>query len=275
MDSEIFRKNNVFFEGYSILVLLLLLVIVIFSSITTASPLYLVIVAFSPAIFTVIVGMLLFEESFRHKISLWFSPIIILGLFFYVSTSQKILSSNLDISSLMAINVIIIILYLSVAFLLMRVLFYESSKRKEIVQIKQPKSIRDYVSSIEDKSKAINFVIGRVYKKNNGGSKELRKKILISPEWYNEFADIENADKEQRKIMISALSRIEQRLKLLNEQESIVLGPAIHKLKKIKRNATGGDRIIDVLIANDKDPVDKYYEGALEFCQELKKELSK
>ena len=75
--------------------------------------------------------------------------------------------------------------------------------------------------------------------------------------------------------MILALSRIEQRLKLLNEQESIVLGPAIHKLKKIKRNATGGDRIIDVLIANDKDPVDKYYEGALEFCHELKKEISK
>jgi len=46
-------------------------------------------------------------------------------------------------------------------------------------------------------------------------------------------------------------------------------------LKNIERDSHGREKVIDVVIRNDKDPVETYYNSAIEFCNKLKQELSK
>ena len=57
--------------------------------------------------------------------------------------------------------------------------------------------------------------------------------------------------------------------------EAEVFGEQISELKIIKRNPEGKDKIIDVLVKNDKDPVEIYYDSALEFCNKAKAALKK
>jgi hypothetical protein len=138
--------------------------------------------------------------------------------------------------------------------------------------VHQPSTIKDYVASIEDKSKALNFVIGRVYNKYHGGSKQIRERISLKAEWYNEFSDaLQNESNPDKIRLISVLDHIDKQLSLLTSTEKeIMTSNEMLELKNIERSEDGSDRIIDVLIKNDKDPVDSYYAGAKEFCLKLR-----
>ncbi|MCF7866283.1 energy-coupling factor transporter transmembrane protein EcfT [Candidatus Woesearchaeota archaeon] len=287
MDSNIYTKRKTFFEGFSIAVLVLLIVMVVIISLTSNAPLFLVVVGFSPSLIAVVLSILVFEESIRGKVVLWIIPFIVLAVFFLVVTSQSILSSNLDVGTLLALNIMICVIYVSLALLTAKsIINVKGSSEKRIEKTHTPQTIRDFISSIEDKSKAINFVIGRVYNKYHGGSKDMREKLSIKSEWYNEFSDIlKNEDGENKTLeqvkdkdklvsMLYVVNKIHERLLMLNQSEKGIFGTKAENLKNLDRDRTGTQQIIEVMKKNDKDPVESYHKGALQMCETLKQRLN-
>jgi len=126
------------------------------------------------------------------------------------------------------------------------------------------------VHSIEDKVKAINGVIGRVYRRSNGGTELVRNLIKIRSEWYNEFnALAKSRDKEK---IIALLDKIERRLNRLFRTERDVFGNT--NFRNLKREKGGTSKIIDVLKQNDNDPVDVYLENALISCGRIRDRIA-
>jgi hypothetical protein len=151
----------------------------------------------------------------------------------------------------------------------------ETEVEKKIVVKLDDEGIKHFVSSIEDKAKAINAVIGRVYNVRRGGTEGIRKKIRIDSENYNEINELKNQPREKRRVLaIELLRKIKDKLDSLAEPERIVFDK--HELKNLislEHDLNGNDRVLDVLIKNDKDPVKSYYDGAVEFCDDALDEL--
>lgn len=313
MDTNNFTQKKALFEGFSLFAILVLMLVVILTSLSTSSPIFLVLVGFSPTLITIISCILVYEEMSHYKVVIWFIPFILSALFFLILTSQQFAGYNLKVGTLAGINMFLSIVYLAIFFLFFGVTSAAFSRRKkhpkvvhhhhvkseqqnlshqpvhapqpiQQTQVPQPQSIREFVASIEDKSKAINFVIGRVYNKYHGGSKELREKLSINKEWYNEFSEIiqdegkeavdeiKNPDKLIN--LLYVVNKIQERLELANKSEEEVFGIKHLNLKNLERHAAGNDLIIDVMKKNDKDPIDSYYKGALQFCSALKTKLN-
>lgn len=136
-----------------------------------------------------------------------------------------------------------------------------------------PEKLPEYVQSIEDKAKGINFAIGRVYRASNGGTSAMRERLRIPREWYNEFYAIQDSG-EQRKNAKVLVHRIHDRLRLLAKREREVFSSAeLAHLKNLARAKDGGDAIIDVLKTNDRDPVQHYYVSAVDLCERILEEL--
>jgi hypothetical protein len=150
-------------------------------------------------------------------------------------------------------------------------------KVKEVVKTEEKKTIqlddeglKVFVSNIEDKSKAINAAIGRVYSVKHGGTESLRKKIKIDASDYNEFSELKNETLEKRRrLAIELLRKIKDKLDLLLKFEKEVFDKSeINHLSIIERLSGGEEKVLDVLIKNDKDPVQSYYHGAVIFCDD-------
>jgi hypothetical protein len=125
------------------------------------------------------------------------------------------------------------------------------------------------IRGIEDKCKAINFVIGRVYSAKRGGSKEIREKIAIPKELYNAFSElVQEEDIVNPKKLLEIVEKISKRLVQLDTKES-----KLFVLKKAKivvdRSEDGSDTVISVLSRNDKDPIEEYHSEALEICSQV------
>ncbi len=145
--------------------------------------------------------------------------------------------------------------------------------RKE-VEAPAHEDILQVIHGVEDKAKALNFVIGRVYSVYHGGTDKLRNRVRIDKTWYAEFNEIDAKDSGRRRAQaIVLLGKIKDRLELLKKSEKDIFGDDASKLRNIKRSADGRDRVIDVLVRNDKDPVQQYYDGALSFCTDAIKKL--
>jgi hypothetical protein len=130
------------------------------------------------------------------------------------------------------------------------------------------------VHSIEDKVKALNFVIGRVYSVYKGGTERMRSRIRIDKAWYEDFNRIDHADNNRRRAeAVVLLGKIHDRLSLLEKAERDVFGDEHSKLRNLARDPNGSDSIIDVLVRNDKDPVKQYYDGASTYCADAMKKL--
>jgi hypothetical protein len=124
---------------------------------------------------------------------------------------------------------------------------------------------------IEDKCKAINFVIGRVYSDKRGASPEVRDKLKIDPEWYNAFSEITADFKDEEKHDLQeVLHNIMNRLVHLEQKESDVVKLHIGTLPVFRKL---GDSILEVLARNDKDPVTEYHKEAKEICVKTLKYL--
>lgn len=127
--------------------------------------------------------------------------------------------------------------------------------------------------SIEDKCKAINFVIGRVYSEKKGASDTVREKLRIGSDLYNSFSELTNDFKsEDAAQMTDILEKIQRKLLVLELPENRVftLGKVV---LPVDRDTLGNDRIIDVLKKNDKDPIVDYHSEAKEVCAKLLKFL--
>jgi len=129
------------------------------------------------------------------------------------------------------------------------------------------KEIHTHLRSIEDKCKAINFVIGRVYSDKKGGSADVREKLQIPRELYNNFTELLNAKTDAQNVKLNkTLSKILIKLEQLEMTEADIL-PLKKGRIEIMRDAE--DTVLDVLAKNDKDPIFDYHSEAKAVCQNL------
>lgn len=127
---------------------------------------------------------------------------------------------------------------------------------------------------IEDKAKAINFVIGRVYGDRNGGNATIRSKLNIDRELYNAFSEMSgDVSPENKKKLIDVLLAIQQKIINLELPEKKLF--SLPKRAKLIRDVNGNDTILVVLSKNDSDPVVDYYVEAKEICQNMLEYLRK
>lgn len=271
-----FNQNRVFFEGFSIFSLLVLVAIIVFTAFSVDAPLLFVLVGFLPSLVTVIFSIVYYEESFYHRLTIWFIPLIVAASFFVIGTNYEYMNNNMDVAGLTAINVVFSVLYLSFFFSLVKLSLGSKKKIKSKPEVVVPEvNIQEYIASIEEKSKALNFVIGRVYNKYHGGSLELRQSINLKAEWYNELSEALQSEGDVDKIRLYAIiENIERHLQNLKKPENQILSKKqLESLKNLVRDSSGADSILDVLMKNDNDPVELYYKGMEEFCETIRKEL--
>ena len=263
-----------FFELVSGLFILLMILLIIVVSLVSEQNIFFVLVGFFPTILVIILSMLIHEQYANFKNTLWLIPVIVVGLFYFIGHSNVLFSNQFDIDLLTGVNFVFSIIYM----LIVISVFLNDFEFKKIISrkktVSEKKSLQDYVHSIEDKSKALNFAIGRVYNKYHGGSQEIRDKLKIPSDWYNEFSLIGvGTDKIDLSKLEELITRFELQLKLFEKTELEVFKDKISSLKNLIRDVKGSDKIIEVLDHNDKDPVKSYYKGALEFCAKIKEEI--
>ncbi|MFT4261198.1 MAG: hypothetical protein ACMXX9_02075 [Candidatus Woesearchaeota archaeon] len=130
-------------------------------------------------------------------------------------------------------------------------------------------TVSSTLRGVEDKCKAINFVIGRVYADKRGGSSEIRQKLHIPSELYNSFSRLRN-DYEPEEIpqIIDLVRNIYNHLIQLELPEHNLIKTKKEHLP-VLRDPDGKSKIIDVLENNDNDPVREYFLEAKEICNRL------
>ncbi|MFT4310041.1 MAG: hypothetical protein ACMXYC_00230 [Candidatus Woesearchaeota archaeon] len=128
------------------------------------------------------------------------------------------------------------------------------SKQQEITQETLPLNLR----SIEDKCKAINFVVGRVYSYKQGGTVKIREQLVIPRDWYNEFSELaSDFDEHKAQQLLNVLRKIYMRLMRFELPE--------HKVIDSQRKQT----ILTILKENDKDPIEDYFTETKAICTRL------
>lgn len=278
--SRLLTMETIIYLGFVVFLFLLCGIV------TNANPAA-VLLAFFPALVFGIVLILLVETDHFHPAYNWLVLVMLLviGAIIYFAVPSPIVQ-GLDTGTVLVMNAII----MSIALFIIQSSYVHEKpvlehKIAELIEqekpvqhthihIEQPQAITDVVQSIEDKIKALNFVIGRVYSVYHGGTDRMRNKIRIDKAWYDDFNQIPEADIEKRKHeAIVLLEKIKERLHLLQKTERDVFGDEVANLKNIHHDAK--QKIIDVLIKNDKDPAQQYYDGALNYCDEALKTLKK
>jgi hypothetical protein len=265
--------------------LLVWFVLIIFLSMATKSPPFNIFLGLSPVMLTIIVAYILVDKFHLESGFLLVFPFIFTALFFILGYAD--LLGEIDYLTLSVVNIIFGLVFMLVIIIHYAMINHSNNVDEEIIEestfktesivpdLSDEEGIKSFVASIEDKSKAINHAIGRVYSVKKGGSDVLRSKIRIDPEHYNEFNELKNHNPEHRKnLAIGLVRNIRHSLNVLELPEKKVFRPEeIEKLERLERKPDGSDRVLDVLINNDKDPVKSYFEGAVEFCDKALKEL--
>jgi len=142
-------------------------------------------------------------------------------------------------------------------------------ERKKIEKAKKvtPKNLTSSMRHIEDKCKAINFVIGRVYSNKHGGSVSVREKMSVPRELYNKFTKLRKENAKPA-LLFDVIQQIYKKLLDLEKAEFDLFRLSKAEIP-IERDFFGHDRVIDVLIKNDKDPIEDYYKEAKVTCFQL------
>jgi len=269
------KATITYFEVMSGLFLFLILMLVLLTAIAGNNSLFLVLMGFFPTILVIIISLLSFENYVEKRKSLWFIPIAVIGLFYFIGKASPSVVGGLDVDILSSINFILSMIYTLTSFSVFRnYKKYSSVTKNNKTKVLKKGDLQDYVASIEDKSKALNFAIGRVYSQFHGGSESIRNKIRIPKDWYNDFSIIGiGTNSLDYKKLNEIIAKFEIHLRLFEKSEKDVFGSSIQNLKNLIRDVAGRDKIIDVLDHNDKDPVRSYYEGAVEFCEKVREEM--
>ena len=147
-----------------------------------------------------------------------------------------------------------------------------TSERKKIetaVSKITRENLSQTIRSIEDKCKAINSVIGRVYSNKKGGSIEIRQHLSVPREWYNRFSELtKDLSKKSEKELLGIILNIHKKVMTLELKEYDVFKTSKGRVP-VERDFFGQDRIIDVLARNDKDPVKEYHKAAKQVCEDV------
>ena len=180
-----------------------LFMLVIWVSISTMAPVINIFISFLPAVLSIITIFALFETfEMNFRWGMFIVPFVWCGLFYYLGVAGLLpMYAVLDIGNITVLNFLIAMMFVIVVYIIGEVerhlVTYEKSrvvkkklmndmlakkeriahhkaeakkveKHKEVNVEDAPKVITEYIQSIEDKSKALNFVIGRVYSQRNG-----------------------------------------------------------------------------------------------------------
>jgi hypothetical protein len=256
-------------------------IIVLLSIILEENP-FNILIGLSPVLLTIIVTHILVDKYHLESGFLMVFPFIFTGIMLMLGMAGM-LPEGMEYLMLASVNIIFGVLFEASIVthhgLIRKQLDKPEEKPKEevkkvIVRL-DDEGLRQFVSSIEDKAKAINAVIGRIYSVKHGGTEPMRKKIRIDPETYNEINELKNQPHEKRRVIaIEMLRKIKDKLDQFMKPEREVFDKhEIKSLISLQRNADGNDKIIEVLIKNDKDPVKSYYDGAVEFCDDALDDL--
>lgn len=260
-------------------------VLIIFLSVLTKSDLFNTLIGLAPVLLTIITTYILVDKYHMESGFLLVFPIIYTGLLFMLGTGNVI--SGIDYRNLTTLNLIFGLLFEVVIIMHYGILrrqrrtkvkeVKKEEKKKIIIKLDDEEGLKTFVSSIEDKSKAINAAIGRVYSVRHGGTEPVRKKIKIDAAHYNEFNELKHEKPHHRKpIAIKLLRKIKERLEVFQQPEKDVFDKDdLESFLKLDKNPDGNDKIINVLIKNDKDPIKAYYDGAINFCNDALEQLEK
>lgn len=241
-----------------------------------------ILIGLSPVLLTIIVTHILVDKYHLESGFLMVFPFIFTGIMLMLGIAGM-LPEGMEYFLLASVNIIFGVLFEASIVAhhgIIKKRLGDDAKPKEeerklIVRLNDDEGLRQFVSSIEDKAKAINAVIGRVYSVKHGGTEPMRKKIRIDPENYNEINNLKEQPQEKRRVIaIEMLRKIKDKLDLFVKPERLVFDK--HEIKgiiNIERNPDGENKILDILIKNDKDPVKSYYDGAVEFCDDALDDL--
>ena len=261
------------------------ILIVILSIITKSDPFY-TLLGLSPVLMTIIITYILVDKYHLESGFLMVFPFIFTGILFVLGEAH--LLNGMDYRTLSSVNIIFGLLFEMIIIIHYAILRRkrrikasgleeqeDNKEKKPVIKLDDENGLKSFISSIEDKLKAINAAIGRVYSIRHGGTESLRKKIKVDALHYNEFNQLRDEPPENRReIAVRLLRKIRDRLELLQKPEKEVFDKdELSSLLNITRDPQGKDKVIDVIIRNDKDPVKAYYDGALEFCNTAIKRL--
>lgn len=245
------------------------------------SPTVNVFVGLLPLIATIILDIIITLQHFK-KVMYWINLIVVhLVSLAVLYLLNLLLAVPINVPGAVSVSMMIAILVTLVVWVLDgKGVLPERPAKAHAVEFR-PEKLDEYVQSIEDKVKAINFAIGRVYRASNGGNAGMRERLRILREWYNEFyqlkeeeLDKEHAGKVKRAKIL--LHKINDRLKILSKKEKDVFSEKeLSRLKNLARNPRGEDTVLEVLKKNDNDPVEHYYVSAIDFCDRIIEELEK
>jgi hypothetical protein len=236
------------------------LVIMVALGFITDAPFGNVLLSFAPSVLFGLAAITLLNNDHLDTKYLF---VVLVALLVVSWLSMPFLAPGADIGSVTALNMI-----LGGLLVVILALSHHGERSPVIEEDAAEQDIPTVIATIEDRCKAINFVIGRVYNVHKGATAGMRDKIKLDSEWYNELsAALESADENQN-ILRGAIERIKRRLMLLHKQEKEVFSAAeITRLKKLERKADGTSRVLFVLAANDEDPIEQYVASAEEYCE--------
>jgi antitoxin component of MazEF toxin-antitoxin module/uncharacterized membrane protein YhaH (DUF805 family) len=240
------------------------------------SPIINVFIGISALLATLIIDFVLTKQHYK-VVTFWIVLICthILAMA-VIYGANFILADKINLAGSISTSTVLAIIVTAIIMLVDAKRVKKSMELKHTVEFK-PEKISEYVHSIEDKAKALNFAIGRVYKTSNGGTAVMRERLKIPAEWYNEFNLYKDEDLKTQLDNAGILVRkIRDRLSLYTKPEHEVFTKTeFSGLKNIVRNKEGNDAIIDVLKTNDKDPVEHYYVAACDFCDRILEEVER
>ncbi len=244
--------------------LVLGIVLIPILSVTTYSPLGNVFLGLSPFLVTLVLCLVAVGNHYKRHVS-WLILVLVhlaaLGLLWY---ANELLRAGLQVGPSVSTSVL-----LSAAFVFLAYIADTTPEEKrEAAGEFSVGELPAFVRSLEDKAKGLNFAIGRVYRNSNGGSAKLRARVRILREWYNEFNHAGEADRVRTARVV--VKKIQDRLLLYREEERVVFSEEERKrFKNVRRKKDGSSTVLSVLVENDSDPVEQYYESALELCEKI------
>ncbi len=296
---EAYRKKNLILAKERLFIFLYLLGVIAFIfwlSHSNEVSLGLVALCFSPAVISMLFAIIVLETHMQQFRSVnWILPILA-ALIFYVMSTSSATFKNVDVSNLTVANFIVAMGFIIFIEMLIstyvdkktetkrgtvkrkttRTIDATSTATQELTLFQKKKQFEEYIQSIEDKAKAINFAIGRVYSNKHGGSPKIRDAIKINAEWYNQFSKIteDNFDESIVPLKKSLWSIYDRLLGFEKKEKEVFTKTEVENLSGLERNREGNDKIIDVITANDKDPVPTYYQSAIDFCRKATDQIS-
>ncbi|MBS3176168.1 hypothetical protein J4457_02940 [Candidatus Woesearchaeota archaeon] len=282
-------KNNHFDKMLVGATFVLIVLLMFFLSAISDQSLFNIFLGFLPTVLSITIAVIVLEMYRESSAYIWIVPLVFIAIFYFWS-QETLLAMALDIPQITVMNVIVSYIFIMIIqFIappkLHQVVYVPVIKEVPKIVVKEvPREVikevikevpvmpelREVVQALEDKCKAINHVIGRVYKQKNGGIKIMREKIRIPREWYNTFTQIkEGAFPEKEESLRPIIVKVVNRLNLLRQTEKDVFGHDYTKLKKLNRLPSGNSKIIEVLKNNDDDPIEVYVASAIEVCEKV------